>query len=1183
MRLVNWRTLVASAASIALAACGDDVTVVQPIPGLTLNPASVSCTAGTSTAVGVTVTGATGTPTVTFTGSGSGFTVTGSGTGATVACTTAGSGVINVAVTANGQTVTGSIPVTVNAAQPPIQAVSVSPTQATIAVGATTQLTPTVIAATTGANTAVTYTSLQTNIATVDANGVVRGVAPGTATIRVASVASPSIVATAVITVVPTSAFVQSLTVQPSNVTLQTGATQTVASTVTLAPGAPAGTSQGVTYTSSDTSVVRVSATGVITAVRNGTAVVTVASVAAPGVTQAISVTVRDPAPVRLTIQGVNVLTATGTQPADLNNVAGNLFVNLNLDPGDFRPDSVRLRLGSQTVNCQRFTAALAAAYREALTTGAADVQQITCQLNTAQFDTLTGIARVQNGAQPLTAEVFFRPQGAAAGTQTQRAEIPLQLTVNNVSGFFARIQNVLPAGDSRAAINATGRALGPDGRTWLAGDLRITVLPVLFQSAGAVAPLSDVTVTLQDANLPGGSATQTSSAAGNAGGITVTFPGAMADQPQGGNSVSGFTSTPTGTTICIGSVGGNSGLNTGCGGVIGGAVFLNASGTAIAVPVVNIDNQTPEQRLVTVPAQFTQGNQGNLGFLSGGFNFADSLTFAAVAGQTFTGNGDNNGVDRVTRRFFVGQATDASNTNIIATGTRATTGNDLTNFSGVAITNNALRAVAVLADALGNSRNVNVFNTAGTANFTFGVDLVAPSITGGTSSGIDRSGATLAGSRTATFSVSDDVSGFNTLPLVGRITRQDPAIGLVCVSPVAPGAGIQQLTTGIVAAGLVTTATTSIANCPLVALPLTFGVDVSAGRGEYRIDAAARDVAGNLSAFSTRRFVIDPSQPAIGGISIPATLGGNAVATFTSSAADDFDLQSAYGLVAYAGNTGVVLRYDGPTLGTSFDNVFTTSAPITLTTTNGFIRSITVGPANIGTAAVGAASATILTGGNAPNVATAVGLIAIDAGNNRALGVATLPASNLGTVPATIVGPGSERLIDSVRVQLVDPAGNASGSNNGGIISDTLSTSGTTGTFGALNPTSVSVRYDVFGPSGTFNIPFQRVELWTVAPNTLFSGNDAAARAAFNPAQPLAAPFTSTAYRFFQAFSGAPSITDLGGTVRRVRYTTTVNASAFDPGSSTGRATGSFVVVGVTANGDAVVSAPVQIVVNNP
>src|SRR5690242_8761173 len=102
MRLVNWRTLFAGAASIALAACGDDVTVVQPTPTLTLNPASVQCVQGQNTAVGVTVSGATGTPTVTFTSSGSAVTVTGSGTGATVNCAQVGSAVITVSVVANG-------------------------------------------------------------------------------------------------------------------------------------------------------------------------------------------------------------------------------------------------------------------------------------------------------------------------------------------------------------------------------------------------------------------------------------------------------------------------------------------------------------------------------------------------------------------------------------------------------------------------------------------------------------------------------------------------------------------------------------------------------------------------------------------------------------------------------------------------------------------------------------------------------------------------------------------------------------------------------------------------------------------------------------------------------------------------------------------------------------------------
>jgi hypothetical protein len=97
-------------------------------------------------------------------------------------------------------------------------------------------------------------------------------------------------------------------------------------------------------------------------------------------VTQVVAVTVRDPAPVRLTIQSVRVVNAAGNLvPADLNNVTGNLFVTLNLDPGDFRPDSVRLRLGTATTTCQRFSAELAEAYRLAFLNGSA-----TCRRSSA-------------------------------------------------------------------------------------------------------------------------------------------------------------------------------------------------------------------------------------------------------------------------------------------------------------------------------------------------------------------------------------------------------------------------------------------------------------------------------------------------------------------------------------------------------------------------------------------------------------------------------------------------------------------------------------------------------------------------------------------------------------------------------------------------------------------------------
>src|SRR5688500_6633961 len=109
MRLVNWRTLTASAASIALVACGDDVTVVQPPLNVIANPTSVACVAGTTTAVGVTATGGSGTPAINFASNNTYVTVTPAGAaGASIVCNTAGSSVITVTVTPQG----GGTPVT---------------------------------------------------------------------------------------------------------------------------------------------------------------------------------------------------------------------------------------------------------------------------------------------------------------------------------------------------------------------------------------------------------------------------------------------------------------------------------------------------------------------------------------------------------------------------------------------------------------------------------------------------------------------------------------------------------------------------------------------------------------------------------------------------------------------------------------------------------------------------------------------------------------------------------------------------------------------------------------------------------------------------------------------------------------------------------------------------------------
>lgn len=91
-----------------------------------------------------------------------------------------GTATITATSTVDG-TIKGTSTVTVTT---PVSGVTVSPTTASIAVGATRQLTPTVAPA--GAsNKNVTYSSSATGVATVNSSGLVTGVAAGTATITV--------------------------------------------------------------------------------------------------------------------------------------------------------------------------------------------------------------------------------------------------------------------------------------------------------------------------------------------------------------------------------------------------------------------------------------------------------------------------------------------------------------------------------------------------------------------------------------------------------------------------------------------------------------------------------------------------------------------------------------------------------------------------------------------------------------------------------------------------------------------------------------------------------------------------------------------------------------------------------------------------------------------------------------
>ncbi len=155
----------------------------------------------------------------------------------------------------------------------PVGSVTVQPGAATLAVGQSTTLTATVKDANGAVVTdrAVSWTSSDALVATVTQTGVVKALAAGAATISATSEGSTG---SATLTV---SASVASISLQPASVTLQRNASTAITPTLKDAGGNIL-TGRTITWISSDTTVARVSSTGVVTGVRLGSATVTATS-----------------------------------------------------------------------------------------------------------------------------------------------------------------------------------------------------------------------------------------------------------------------------------------------------------------------------------------------------------------------------------------------------------------------------------------------------------------------------------------------------------------------------------------------------------------------------------------------------------------------------------------------------------------------------------------------------------------------------------------------------------------------------------------------------------------------------------------------------------------------------------------------------------------------------------------
>lgn len=391
-----------------LAACGDPL-VLSDVPTVTLSPATITAAPGDTFRVRVTATGGAPVGSVVLAATGGAARVDANGLVTAVA---PGSGAISATFDFNGQRVTGSIPVTV-------LGITIEPTTVVIPVGASTFLRATPVGDF-AAYGGFRWSSSDSTVAFVDLGGGVRGIRPGVARIAVSAVNNPRVRAEATVTVVGNPALVTGIVVQPTALTLQSGATSQITAAVQLAAGAPPTTSREVFFRSSDSTVATVSPTGLVTGRRNGTAVITVASVAVPTVTQAVTVTVRDPGPgLRLTFQSI---TTTDTPPAlvDLNAVRGRIRVTLNhlLDPA---VDPRRLEL---------WLAGRRAAGTDTIPRAAGgSIASVSLDIDTAERDPVTNARLYPNGQVSLEARLTFATAGSS---QTQLMIVPLQITLAN-------------------------------------------------------------------------------------------------------------------------------------------------------------------------------------------------------------------------------------------------------------------------------------------------------------------------------------------------------------------------------------------------------------------------------------------------------------------------------------------------------------------------------------------------------------------------------------------------------------------------------------------------------------------------------------------------------------------------------------------------------------------------------
>lgn len=523
-----------------------------------------------------------------------------------------------------------------------------------------------------------------------------------------------------------TDSVVHSVTVSPPSANMNVGDKVQFGASVDAGAGI---SDRTVKWSSSNSAVATVDQTGLVTAVAAGTASILATSNANTQVSGAAVVTVSAGTPAALSFSSFTQTQCdpfTGvcnTAAANLNNVANQLDVNVNLDAGTQKVTEVDLIMncgGADTIVAkQTFASADVAPEVEA------SASVIDLPVNTAAFNATSGAPAFKNGACTL------KTQAVVAGGKIV-ANASQGITLNNIDGVIV------------VTTNSGNTANDAVGAPWKSGNVTVAATPVLYSGRTAAT----VSITLPGANV---AATQTVPAS-STGTTSATWSASSSSGPNvKGLTLAGLADANGVRAVINPSVG----LIDSQGNSITTLPQLNS----ISQSGIRIDNQAPD--ITTWPVVYTANTQNtSANWVGANFTFTKAITLNANT------KADNSGVDVVT----------------FTTQWSPTGAGTWTTFSDVkTLTETSTSTVydlrVVVCDKLNNCSNSPVLTQ-------FGVDLTAPTastVSGPANNEIDGIGQAISATAVAVSATDPQGaggvtgSGFGATPVVVSETRLWP------------------------------------------------------------------------------------------------------------------------------------------------------------------------------------------------------------------------------------------------------------------------------------------------------------------------------------------------------------------------------------------------------------------------